>query len=172
MTEGRVLSIQIAPVREGPMQRLKEVRAVAGRGLEGDRYFLKAGTYSDRHGPDREVTLVEVEAIDALAREFGVRIEPQDSRRNLTTRGVALNGLVGREFFVGEVLLRGIRLCEPCEHLARLVGKDVVPGLVHRGGLRASIQKEGTIRIGDPIRPAGRAEPDPSAREESPVIDH
>lgn len=133
------------------MEKVDRVRAVAGRGLEGDRYFAEAGTYSRKSGPDRQITLIEVEAIQALARDHGVEIEPGEARRNVVTRGVALNHLVGRRFHVGEVLLQGIRLCEPCKHLARLVEQDVVPGLIHRGGLRAEILEGGTLRAGDPV---------------------
>ena len=83
------------------------------------------------------ITLIEAEALEALEREHGVRLEPHESRRNIVTRGVALNELVGREFRVGEVVLRGLMLCEPCRHLEKLTGKQLIRGLVHRGGLRA-----------------------------------
>jgi len=148
---GVVASIHVCPVAAGPMRSLGEVRAVPGRGLEGDRYYARDGTYSDRPGPDREVTMIESEAVDALAKDFGVTIRPGDARRNLVTRGVSLNDLVGREFRVGDVVLLGLRLCEPCTHLSGLVGQDVVPGLVHRGGLRARIVRGGIIRVGDPV---------------------
>jgi MOSC domain-containing protein YiiM len=133
------------------MTRVEEIHAFAGRGLEGDRYYKKTGTYSKKPGPDREITLIEVEAIEALKRDYGVDLDPGQSRRNILTRGAALNHLVGQEFNVGKVKLRGIRLCEPCEHLARLSGKEVLPGLVHRGGLRAQILTDGLIHTSDPI---------------------
>jgi MOSC domain-containing protein YiiM len=134
------------------MKAINEVRAVTGKGLEGDRYFLRTGTYSPKHEPAREVTLIEIEAIDALERDYGVKLGPGDARRNIVTRGVALNHLVGKEFRVGEAVLRGIRLCEPCQHLVRLTGHEkVLPGLVHRGGLRAQIVKDGMIRVGDTV---------------------
>ncbi len=134
------------------MKSVSAVRAVAGRGLEGDRYFLGVGTKSSKPGPDREVTLIEIEAIEALERDYGVKLNPGDARRNIVTRGVALNHLVGREFRVGEAVLKGIRLCEPCQHLANLTGQEkVLAGLVHRGGLRAQIMKDGIIRVGDQI---------------------
>lgn len=152
--EGTIVSIHIAPKAADPTVTIPEVRAVPGRGLEGDRYFKAVGTYSDRPGPAREVTFIELEAIEALARDYSTNIEPGNARRNIVTRGVALNHLVGREFRAGEVTLRGIRLCEPCSHLQRLTGQEkVLPGLVHRGGLRAQIVTEGVIRTGDPIRP-------------------
>lgn len=133
------------------MQALTEVRAVAGRGLEGDRYFREIGTYSRTSGPDRQLTLIEREALEAMERDYGVNLDPGEARRNLVTRGVPLNHLVGRTFRVGEVELRGVRLCEPCRHLARLVQADVVPGMVHRGGLRAEILTTGIIRVGDRV---------------------
>ncbi len=133
------------------MVTAKDVRAVAGKGLEEDRYFKQIGSYSHNPGPDREVTLIEVEAIEAMKREYGVDIKPEDSRRNIATRGVPLNHLVGRDFRVGEVTLRGIRLCEPCGHMAEMTHKEVLRGLVHRGGLRAQILKSGMIRVGDSV---------------------
>lgn len=153
MWQGTVVSIQIAPEAAAPMVRLDQVEAVPGKGLAGDRYFHKAGTYSERPGPGRQVTLIEAEAIEALARESGLDIPPEASRRNVTTRGVALNHLVGRRFRIGDVVLEGTRLCEPCEHLEWLTKPGVLRGLVHRGGLRADILAGGTIRVSDPIRP-------------------
>ncbi len=154
MVSGTVVSIHIAPEKEAPPVEVTQVRAVPGRGLEGDRYFAKTGTYSDRPGTGREVTLVEMEALEALERDYGVKLRPGESRRNIVTRGVALNHLVGREFRVGAVTVRGTRLCEPCAHLQRLVGQEkVLPGLVHRGGLRCDVLSEGVVREGDPVVP-------------------
>jgi len=146
-----VVSIQIAPEATAAMVAVQEARAVPGRGLEGDRYFSETGTFSKTPGAGREVTLIEAEAIEALNRDYHIELDPQDSRRNIVTRNLPLNHLVGREFRVGAATLRGMRLCEPCAHLERVVGKKVSPGLVHRGGLRAEILTEGAIRIGDPI---------------------
>jgi len=150
---GEVVSIHIALEKEDPMQSVESVHAVPARGLEGDRYFVAKGTYSDRPGPSREITLIELEAIEALARDNEITIEPGAARRNLVTRGAALNHLVGREFRVGDVRLRGIRLCEPCAHLEGLTRRGVLGGLVHRGGLRAQILTEGRIQVGDPVVP-------------------
>jgi len=150
---GNVSAIHIAPDAAGAMVSVSEIRAVPGRGLDGDRYFHQTGTYSSRPGPGREVTLIEAESVDALGREAGILLAPGASRRNVTTRGVPLNHLVGRQFRVGEVLLEGVRLCEPCAHLESLTQSGVREGLIHRGGLRARIVTEGTIRIGDVIQP-------------------
>ena len=137
------------------MNSLDSVHAVPGRGLEGDRYFSKTGTYSRRDGPDREITFIEVEAIEALGREYGIAVEAKETRRNVATRGIALNHLVGARFRVGEILVQGLRLCEPCSYLEDTSGRPIRAGLVHRGGLRAQILVEGWLRVGDQIVPIG-----------------
>ena len=152
MQNGEILSIHIAPAARSPATEVTEAHAVPGKGLEGDRYFKREGTYSAKHDESRELTLIEIESIEALERDYGVKIEPGQARRAVVTRGVALNHLVGREFRVGEVRAKGIRLCEPCSHLASLTYESVTRGLVHRGGLRAQILTEGYIRPGDAIR--------------------
>lgn len=154
MWSGRLETIHIAPEATGPMVAVAEVRGVAGRGLEGDRYFQGLGTFSKHPGSGREVTLIEAEALEALARETRIALASGVSRRNLVTRGVPLNHLVGRRFLVGGVLLEGTRLCEPCAHLESLTQTGVCRALVHRGGLRTVIVGEGTIRVGDPVVPA------------------
>lgn len=148
---GEVVHIFLAGAPRVALAPVGEARVVAGRGLEGDRYFNGTGTFWKKDTPDRHITLIEAEALDALRRDYGVDIRPHESRRNIVTRGVALNHLVGHEFKVGEVTLRGIRLCEPCAHLESLTSKETRTGLVHRGGLRAAIVTEGTIRVGDPV---------------------
>jgi MOSC domain-containing protein YiiM len=134
------------------MVSVNETRAIAGKGLEGDRYFKGAGTYSNNPGLGRDVTLIEIEAIEALKRDYGIELVSRDSRRNIATRGVPLNHLVGQEFKVGEATLRGVRLCDPCSHLEKLSAKGVQHGLIHRGGLRAEIVTGGLIRVGDPVQ--------------------
>ena len=136
-----------------PLQQIDQVTAVAGHGLEGDRKFRREGAPAHKDGPDREVTLIEAEAIEAVCRDYGVVIEPIETRRNVVTRGIALNHLVGKRFRVGETVLEGIRLCEPCDHLESLTRTGVRAALVHRGGLRAQIVDGGVIRLGDAIRP-------------------
>ena len=133
------------------MQSVATAKGQRGQGLEGDRYSKGLGTFSDQPGTGREITLIEIEAIQALERDYGVELEAKLTRRNLVTRGIALNHLVNREFKVGEVILRGTRLCEPCSHIEKLTRKGVVRGLVHRGGLRADIITGGTLRVGDSI---------------------
>lgn len=107
------------------------------------------------------MTLIEVEAVEALfagvenaeGHRLGIKLSPADTRRNIATSGVPLNHLVDREFWVGEVLLKGTRLCEPCKYLEGLTRPGVLGGLIHRGGIRARILTEGTIRSGDRVRP-------------------
>ena len=151
---GEVIAIHLAAEKEGEMLPVDTVEAVAGKGLVGDRYFLGTGTYSAEPRPDRHVTLIESEALDALARDYRIELQAGASRRNITTRGVSLNHLVGREFTVGSIRLRGIKLCEPCNHLEAITGLEVRPGLVHRGGLRCEILDGGEISVGDSIQPA------------------
>ncbi len=152
---GEVLYIHVAPTAEADPTPVDSVRADPGRGLEGDRYYAGAGTYSEKGGPGREFTLIASEAIEALEAEFGVKLTPGQSRRNITTLGIDLNDFVDKELRVGEAVLRGVRLCEPCEHLESLVGQaNTTRGLVHRGGLRCDIVSGGTIRVGDEVAPA------------------
>jgi MOSC domain-containing protein YiiM len=152
MFKGSVVSIHITYKAKEKMTSVKEIKAVAGKGLEGDRYFKKIGTFSDNPKPERQITLIEIEAIEALNRDYKIELAPGESRRNIVTSGVPLNHLVGREFKVGEVTLRGIRLCEPCSHLEKLTYKNVKHGLAHRGGLRAEILTDGIIKVGDIIQ--------------------
>jgi len=146
-----VVSVHIAPTATAPMQSVRRVKAVAGKGLEGDRYAKKIGTYSNNPGSGRDVTLIESEAIEALRRDYHVELDAGESRRNIVTQGISLNHLVDKEFRVGEVVLRGTRLCEPCAHMEKLTLKGALRGLIHRGGLRAEIVTGGTIRVGDSV---------------------
>lgn len=129
--------------------------AVAGRGLVDDYYSL------GKHGggivkPDQEVTLIEQEALEAVRRDYQLVFDHLSSRRNLLTAGVPLNHLVGRDFAVGEVILRGVELCEPCGHLETLTIPGIKRALLHRGGLRAHVVRSGTLHVGDKIVPASQ----------------
>jgi MOSC domain-containing protein YiiM len=154
MFQGELLGIYLGERKCEPLRSVAEAEAVAGLGLAGDRYHRGEGTFSVKPGPDREVTLIEIEALEGLERETDLKLEPDQTRRNLVTRDVPLNHLVGREFTIGAVRLRGLRLCEPCGHLEKLTIKGVAKGLWHRGGLRAEIVHGGVLRQGDVIRPA------------------
>ena len=147
MPEASVVAIFTAPKKHEPLVERDEVIAVAGKGLEGDRYFNAEGWDEAK----REITFVESEAIDAANRDYDIDLTPADMRRQIVTRGVALNHLVGREFTVGDVRCRGVKLNEPCNHLRKLADKPLIKPMIHRGGLRAQILDGGTIRVGDPI---------------------
>lgn len=143
-TAGRVESIALAAAAEARIELVGDAVAHAGRGLVGDRYHEGRGTFSDPHSVGHELTLVEAEVLEELG------IGPDAARRNVVTRGIDLNALVGRRFTVGGVECIGRRLCEPCAHLERLSPGTLRP-LVHRGGLRADLLSDGTIRVGDPV---------------------
>jgi MOSC domain-containing protein YiiM len=150
---GHLLHIHIAPAARAPMEHRDTARLQSGLGIEGDRYATGLGTYSPL--PDiREVTLIETETLEALRRDHGIVLAPEQHRRNLTTEGVPLNHLVGRRFRVGSVLLEGGRLNTPCRYLDMITGLTVCDLMVHRSGLNARIIEGGEIRPGDPILPA------------------
>lgn len=156
-TVGTVEALHIASAEGAPMRALGEARAIRGRGLAGDRYEAGIGHYSPRPLPDgaRALTLVEWEELERLRTELGISLGVDEHRRNVTTRGIRLNDLVGKRFYVGEVLCEGARLCEPCAYLEQLTEKPVFEPLVHRGGLRAKVLTDGVIRVGDRVRVEG-----------------
>jgi len=153
--EGELVGIFVAPAAGAAMEARDEVEAVAGRGLVGDRYLDADGTYSGTRVSDdqRAVTLIEREAIAEARAEGGLQLDDSETRRNLVTRGVPLNHLVGREFRVGSARLRGVNLSEPCAYLEGKTRPGVRTALLHRGGLRAEILDGGTLRVGDRIAP-------------------
>jgi MOSC domain-containing protein YiiM len=126
---------------------VERVRAYAGRGLEGNRYFWEDGDAP----PGRGVTLIAAEAMDAVALEGNVSIEPAATRRNVLTRGIDVNELVGKRFRIGDVECQGVELCEPCAHLESMTQPGVIKALVHRGGLNADVLTDGEINVGDPV---------------------
>lgn len=144
---GSIDQIFVAPARAEPMTSLREVEALTDRGLRGDRYSDAA----NRKSPDYQLTLIEIENIQAFAKALGLPLAPHEPRRNLITKGIALNDLCGKHFCVGEVELEGIELCEPCGTFAKRTHPEVVRFFVHKGGLRARIIQGGIIRVGDAI---------------------
>ncbi|TQN37546.1 hypothetical protein FHU33_4201 [Blastococcus colisei] len=149
---GTVEGIAVAPAAEAPMQLLEIGQARAGRGLEGDRYAARAGTFSPRagHRPGYDLTLIAAEVLDEMA-AAGQPLSFAGTRRNVLTRGIDVNALVGRTFSLGTALCEGRRLCEPCVHLDRLSGPGILRPLIHRGGLRVDVLSDGEIRLGEPI---------------------
>ena len=148
---GEIVEINISPENERLPQPVERANAVAGRGLEGDRYFFSEDE-AGKH-PNEEITLIAVEGLEDFERESGIRVTPAESRRQVATRGIDLNALVGRRFRVGPLECEGTELCEPCTHLQKLTQPGVLKGLVHRGGLRATILSGGEIAVGDPVAP-------------------
>ena len=147
---GVVEFIFIAPKPSGAMMSVAQARALADRGLEGDRFFRESWNAAKR--PDKAVSLIEAEVLDAAAKEIGVNDLADKTRRNIVTRGVPLVELLHCEFTIGDVRMRGIRLFEPCGHLAKTSKLPAIFGaLEHRSGLKAAILSDGVIRVGDPI---------------------
>lgn len=140
---GRVTGIYV-----GPAGMVERATAVAGRGLAGDRYFDGTGFFFSEGKRGQDLTLIEAEALEALANETGIALSAAAARRNIVTRGIRLNDLVGRRFRIGEVECIGMRLCPPCAHLQEVTAPGVLRGLVHRGGLRADIVAGGEIAVG------------------------
>jgi len=152
MWQGKLLYIHTTPKARAPMVARDTAHLIAGVGVEGDRYAkgVDTGTYSAF--PDvREVTLIEIETLEALARDHDITLDPQEHRRNLTTRDVPLNHLVGRRFRVGEVILEGGRLNTPCRYIDMITGKQICDLMEHRSGLNCRIVAGGIIRPGDHI---------------------
>jgi len=148
---GELVAIYTAPGAGVPMESRTEV-AIGEAGIDGDRYASKSGKYSNDGRPGRAVTLIEREAVSGVVNMEGLVVTEDQIRRNFVTEGVPLNHLVDREFRIGDTVLRGVRLCEPCVYLEGLMGTEGVrEAFVHRGGLRAEVVSGGTVRVGDPI---------------------
>lgn len=150
---GRVEALHTCPRSFLPMKSMQALTLVAGVGVAGDRYANGVGFYSDRPEPGRQVTLFEIETLEALARDHKIRICAADHRRNVTTRGVPLNHLVGSRFRVGSALLEGTRLSTPCRHIEQVTGQEIFTFFLHRCGLHARILEGAPIRVGDAVRP-------------------
>ncbi len=145
---GTVEQIHIAAEPEAPVQSVESVVVWTGRGLEGDRNLALADGWAPR---GTAITLIEAEAIESVIAEHGIDMRNGRSRRQVTTRGIALNDLVGRGFHVGAVRCRGYELCEPCRHLEGMTEPGVIKAFVRRGGLRADVLEGGTIAVGDAV---------------------
>jgi MOSC domain-containing protein YiiM len=146
---GRVEGIFVTPTHGEVPAPVERVRALAGKGLEGNRHF-----FADGKAPaGNALTLIAAESLEALEREHGISLGADESRRNVLTRGIDVNALVGRRFRVGGVECFGVELCEPCSHLQKLTQRGVIKGLVHRAGLNADIAVDGEIAVGDEIEP-------------------
>ena len=150
---GEVIAIHIAQAASEPMQALQTAMAFAGSGLDGDRYRNGVGFYSQvaTDPGARELTLIAEEALAEVTAETGIQIPLHEHRRNITTRGIDVDALLGKQFRIGDVICEGVRACPPCNHLDELTGKPLLKPLAHRGGLRARIVTGGEVRLGDRI---------------------
>lgn len=143
--EARVEAILVSESTGEPMRHAEMAELVVGVGIAGDRYALKRGHWSDLRWPDQEITLFEAEVAERLA------LRPEQFRRNLVTRGVRLESLIGVRFAVGGVLLEGVRRCDPCRHIEQYTRDGMLREIGMDGGLRARIIRGGTLRAGDAI---------------------
>jgi MOSC domain-containing protein YiiM len=150
-TQGRVEAIYLRATSGEDAVEAPSARLVAGKGVERDRYFSAGGA-----APGEALTLIAAEALEALAADTGIALGGADSRRQILTRGIDLNTLVGRDFTVGGIPCRGVELCEPCAHLQSLTAPGVLRGLVHRGGLRADVLGDGEVSVGDAVASGGQ----------------
>ncbi|HWK47826.1 MAG TPA: MOSC domain-containing protein [Stellaceae bacterium] len=152
---GAVAHLHITPRAFLPMQARDTIELVAGQGVLGDRYCIgvEQGFYSEKPEDGRQVTLFEVEVLGDILRDYKIDLSPEEHRRNITTRGVPLNHLVGRRFRIGGCVVEATRLSIPCRHIEEILGKPVFDPLVHRSGLNCRILEGGTVRLGDPIGP-------------------
>lgn len=160
---GEVVAIHITSAASEPMRSVQSATAVAGAGLAGDRYHHGVGFYSQvpTDPGARELTLIAEEALAEVTAETGIEIPLYEHRRNITTRGIDVDALLGQQFRIGEVVCEGVRACPPCNHLDELTGKPLLKPLARRGGLRARVVRGGEVRVGDRIervaaRDAGR----------------
>jgi MOSC domain-containing protein YiiM len=126
---------------------VESVRAVAGKGLEGDRHYHEEGAR-----PGQALTLVEAEEVERVG------LPPGGTRRQVTVRGVRLNDLVGKRFKVGDVECYGVELCEPCLHLQSLTRPGIIDDLVHRAGINADVLTDGLISVGDRVTVSSASE--------------
>lgn len=153
MFTGKIETIHLIREHGGDPERVATAVLDAGKGLRGDRYHTDAVNGAMDLAEKDQLTLIEAEALEAVAAGYGVDVAPGCSRRNIVVRGVPLNHLVGRRFRMGGAVLRGVELCEPCGYLAKKTDPKVTKGLIHRGGIRAVIVEGGTIREGDGVSP-------------------
>lgn len=155
MSGPRVHSIWIAPAAGSPLVSMDSAALEAGRGIVGDRYHSGDGSFSRWPGAGRAITLIAGESIQAVRDHHGMHIGEGRSRRNIITTGIDTDDLLGRHFRIGTALLRGIRSCQPCRHLERLLFPGAFEAMRGRGGIRADILESGTIAPGDAIRTVG-----------------
>lgn len=149
----KIFEIYLSESAGTPMKKVELAQLEAGKGMVGDRYYSEVGTFSKKLAglPDKELTFIELEQVDSFNQQYGFNFTYGDFRRNIITQGVNLNQLEGKLFTLGGISLRGVRLCEPCAHLANILVPEIMPALVHKTGLRAQIIESGVIKPGDAL---------------------
>ena len=141
-----VYKIGISDNNNMPINEVISIDVLAGQGVVGDRHFSK---FND---PYNQLSLIESENIDYYNIKYGLNIPYIDFRRNIVTKGIQLNDLVGKKILVGKVELEGIDLCRPCKHLSEVLGQEnIIKEFLRRGGLRCKILTSSCIRVGDKI---------------------
>ena len=151
---GKIVKLLISKDPKSAMLSLNQIVLEAGKGIFGDRYYNQEGTFSNKGEiqPDRDVTLIEIEKINDLNKEHNLDITAEDFRRNIVVSNCDLNSLVDKEFQIGEVVLKGLRLCEPCKYLSdKLNNEEVLSQMIHKAGLRAQIIKSGSIDLNSQV---------------------
>lgn len=153
IAKGQIIGIYVAPVKDAAAMGYQKVSVRAGKGIEGDRYFSNSGKNRSNYKgqPDWEITLIEAEVIDSFNQRTGNKFHHSDFRRNLVTRGIRLNDLIGKEFQIGGISFYGVQLCEPCSKLQKRLGVRILPDLVNKGGLRAQIRSNGVVSMDQAI---------------------
>lgn len=151
---GYVEHLHLCPRAFLPMRAFNEITLIAGKGIYGDRYMNESGFYSHKPEEGRQVTLFSAEELEVMAQQFGVEFAPHEHRRNVTVRGAPLNSLVGKRFWLGEILLECTRLSVPCRHIEEVTGKSVFDAMIGRSGINCRILIGGVVRVGDQLRPA------------------
>ncbi len=150
---GIVEKIYLASQAQVPIESVDSAELIPSKGIVGDRYYFRTGTFSDKSDmrPDSELTLIESEEILAFNQTTKLNYSSDAFRRSIVTKDIRLEELIGKSFFIGEVELKGIRFCEPCAHLAGILGNEIMTHMIHKTGIRAQILKQGTIKVSDAI---------------------
>ena len=143
----KIFKLGISSKNNLPITEMNSIKVLANQGIEGDRHF------SEYNDPYNQLSLIESENIDYYNIKYGLNIPYIDFRRNVVTKGVKLNDLVGKRFFVGDVELEGIDLCRPCRHLCEVLNQDnIIKEFLRRGGIRCQILSSSTLTVGDKIK--------------------
>ena len=151
---GKIVKLLISQDIKSPMQNVNQIVLQEGKGIFGDRYYYNRGTFSKEGKVEahRDVTLIEQERIDTFNDEFETAVPYEEFRRNIVVSNCDLNSLVDKEFQIGDVILKGIQLCEPCKYLSKQINNEhFVKKMLHKAGLRAQIIRGGNITLSSQV---------------------